>query len=266
MDDVYGYDFVNEVATDQTNDEAIEEKEADLVSAQIEVLVDHVNTLIAGSYLKLLVNEASNVTVTKRILPTTTGLKEMGPELRAVRSRYWVKVCLFTYMATVVVGTLLMRVGSMVHFHCRDCPGLGNERSLVRRFNYTMLNPNTTWLLQDTTRGMVIIIFIPYYFLVVGISAWSASTKRLSNTTGLDWEMYWVVLIFLSVLNLVQAVLAVVVRADAEHKFGWFAFGNRKRTNGVNTNGVNAIFLFFDRMYFSVLPPILCTSVFGVLF
>ena len=40
----------------------------------------------------------------------------------------------------------------------------------------------------------------------------------------------------------------------------------RKRTNGVNTNGVTAIFMFFDRRYFSVLPSNLCTSVFAVLF
>ena len=78
---------------------------------------------------------------------------------------------------------------------------------------------------QDTTRVAIIVIFIPYYVLVVGLSAWSASTKRLSSTTGLDWEVYWLVLIFLSVLLLVQALMAVVVRADAQHKYGWTAFG-----------------------------------------
>ena len=73
VDDVYGYDFVNDEATDQTNDKAIDEKgtdpeaEGDLVSAQIEALVDHANTLIAGSYLELLLNEASNVKWTLRM-------------------------------------------------------------------------------------------------------------------------------------------------------------------------------------------------------
>ena len=40
-----------------------------------------------------------------------------------------------------------------------------------------------------------------------------------------------------------------------------------KRTNGVNTHGVTAVSMcFFDRRYFSVLPPNVCTSVFDVLF
>jgi len=185
-----------EEATEEATDEAVEEKSSGEAEGDL-------------------------VTVMQQVLPTTADLQEMGPELREVRNRYWWTVLLCTYLATVMVGTLVMKQVLPCTYlrngvaHVYDGLPAG-PRPLA---GHDHDEPTTTSLWQDTTRVLIIVIFTPYYVLVVGLSAWSASTKRLSNTTGLDWEIYWVVMTFLSALLLTQSVLAVVFRAGPDHRY-----------------------------------------------
>ena len=41
-------------------------------------------------------------------------LERMGQEEKDARTRYWVMVLVYTYMAIVAIGTLVMHVGSKV--------------------------------------------------------------------------------------------------------------------------------------------------------
>ena len=69
------------------------------------------------------------------------------------------------------------------------------------------------------------LVFLPYYVCVVGLCAWSAWTERLSASSGLDYEVYCVIVSLLCIWILLQAFLAVIFRATAGKKYGFTAFG-----------------------------------------
>ena len=71
----------------------------------------------------------------------------------------------------------------------------------------------------------VMVVFLPYYFFLTSLTAWCASTERLSPSTGLPWEIYWLVLLILSVAFLMQALLAVVLKSSPSSIYGLTAFG-----------------------------------------
>ena len=67
-------------------------------------------------------------------------------------------------------------------------------------------------------------------FCVRSISkAWCASTDRLSASTGLPWEIYWLVLIIGGAALLMQASLAVAHKSSPMTKYGLTAFGHHRQ-------------------------------------
>ena len=138
-----------------------------------------------------------------RAVPTSMELESMDPQEKDDRRQYWVAVLGCTYIAFVAVGTVVMYVGSRV---------LGKMRARYEKRDERLL----LW---------VIVMFLPYYLLLISLTAWCVSTERLSPSTGLPWEIYWLVLLILGVALLMQASLAVAFKSSAEKKYGLTAFG-----------------------------------------
>ena len=127
-------------------------------------------------------------------VPTSVELESMKPEEKEDRMQYWVAVLGCTYIAIVVVGTVVMYMGSrvagkMMRIRCES----RDERLQLG----------------------VMVMFLPYYILLTSLTAWCASTERLSHSTGLPWEIYWLVLLSLSVAFLMQALLAVALKSSS---------------------------------------------------
>jgi hypothetical protein len=137
-------------------------------------------------------------------VPTSVELESMTPEEKDERTQYWVEVLGGTYLAFVVVGTVVMYMGSRV-------------AGEMMRARY---EPRDGRLQLG-----VMVVFLPYYFFLTSLTAWCASTERLSPSTGLPWEIYWLVLLIMGVAFVMQALLAVAIKSSASSKYGLAAFG-----------------------------------------
>ena len=76
----------------------------------------------------------------------------MTPEEKDDRTQYWVEVLGGTYIAIVVVGTMVMYMGSRVAW-------------MMRRAHY---EPR-----DERLQLLVVVMFLPYYFLLTSLTAWS---------------------------------------------------------------------------------------------
>ena len=105
------------------------------------------------------------------------------------RLLFWGAVMSLTVAATVALGTAMLTVGVQ-----------------RRSAGYTPLAQGaTSEVTAKALRLQTAAVFIVYYSIVLGVVTWSVQSSRISGRTGLDWELYFVLLLCGCLWLLIQA-------------------------------------------------------------
>jgi len=137
-------------------------------------------------------------------LPTKDELRDQNSNHRA---HFWLQACGYTYLTAVLAGTAIMQIGIK-----------------VRRSQYALLVPSEkdTEKNPEKERISVVIVFFCTYTVCLVTVIWSTATNRLSKDTGLDWEVYWVLLTANCAWLLIQAAVLVATTTNEDYSVSAF--------------------------------------------
>lgn len=142
------------------------------------------------------------------LLPNVTDISEMSSQESATRSHWFIAFFLLEFTCVALVGTVVMALP-----RCRASKGVTK--------GFRQLDVETPSLqaeeVPDKPSGLDeqqqrLLVAVAFGFTVLGsfaASLFSLSTQRLSKDTGLDWEVYGLLLLGLGVGLLIQAAVAV---------------------------------------------------------
>jgi hypothetical protein len=121
---------------------------------------------------------------------------------RAERFHWFVCVFLLVFVCVVISGTVIMMVGA--------------ELKALGSYWYQALG-QTTPLSKEAQLRLVMLSFGSTVLLSFAACLWSLQTGRLSQTLGLDWEVYLLLFCCAGASLLIQAVLAVAWLKAGDH-------------------------------------------------
>lgn len=144
--------------------------------------------------------EVFNTTEWQEMPPPWPDLNTLTPEEKAQRSSYWMTLMGLTFLATLLLGTFVLKVPLCC---CPQPEGDGLTSEQLELF---------TW-----------ISVVMYLIICIKVTFMGAIYRMLSNTSGLVWEAYFLVMSTGEILLLLQAVAARIIRPHAKYKMGAFA-------------------------------------------
>ena len=135
---------------------------------------------------------AHTVEEPQEFLPTIAQIRAMTDQERAERFHWFVCVFLLVFVCVVTSGTVITMVGP-------ELKALGSYHALGQ----------TNQLSKEAQLRLVMLSFGGTVLLSFAACLWSLQTGRLSQTLGLDWEVYLLLFCCAGASLLIQAVLAV---------------------------------------------------------
>jgi len=130
-----------------------------------------------------------------KFLPT---VDELDSQEQNNRAEFWLLACTYTYIAAVLAGTSIMMISNVrCGIRYDEVPEAGRIDKI----------PNAQAV--QTARISTAVVFFSTYAICLGAVISSLVTNRLSNETGLDWEVYWLLLVANCLWLLTQAVIVV---------------------------------------------------------
>eukprot|EP00438_Fugacium_kawagutii_P033481 Skav230634 [mRNA] locus=scaffold1673:268663:270629:+ [translate_table: standard] len=156
----------------------------------------------------------------KKLMPTVHTLQHMTQHESEERLHFFMALFFVIFFTTIILGTVIMTVGPRM----KACVGssyhpLSSSRSgRVKRVSEEGHAVDLEW-----QRTLVAISFAATLTSCTATCIWSLRTSTLSKKTGLDWEMYALLLAGGGAAVLIQAIFAVRWLPKGQ-TFGIFAF------------------------------------------
>eukprot|EP00438_Fugacium_kawagutii_P033482 Skav230635 [mRNA] locus=scaffold1673:278288:280135:+ [translate_table: standard] len=156
----------------------------------------------------------------KKLMPTVHTLQHMTQHESEERLHFFMALFFVIFFTTILLGTVIMTVGPRM----KACVGssyhpLSSSRSgRVKRVSEEGHAVDLEW-----QRTLVAISFAATLTSCTATCIWSLRTSTLSKKTGLDWEMYALLLAGGGAAVLIQAIFAVRWLPKGQ-TFGIFAF------------------------------------------
>ena len=171
--------------------------------------------------------------VDEPLLPTAKELEDLEPDVASDRMLFWMFAMMLIFTTTVATGTALTRFIPS-HRHGRHEPLLqedpsSNAESQQRQTLPTLGEGGENREKQSLALDEPVRIKLLAMVLVItccacaSCLAYSSATGRLSKTTGLDWELYSLLMLVNGLNMLVQAVV-IACRVPAGEQLSWTAF------------------------------------------
>eukprot|EP00438_Fugacium_kawagutii_P033480 Skav230633 [mRNA] locus=scaffold1673:259549:261405:+ [translate_table: standard] len=156
----------------------------------------------------------------KKLMPTVHTLQHMTQHESEERLHFFMALFFVIFFTTIILGTVIMTVGPRM----KACVGssyrpLSSSRSgRVKRVSEEGHAVDLEW-----QRTLVAISFAATLTSCTATCIWSLRTSTLSKKTGLDWEMYALLLAGGGAAVVIQAIFAVKWLPKGR-TFGIFAF------------------------------------------
>eukprot|EP00439_Symbiodinium_sp_Y106_P043915 s1607_g5.t1 len=152
------------------------------------------------------------VTAPPKFLPDAAYIHSMPPADSSGRMHFYISAMVLFYAGVVVLGTFILWLGTKCK-NCRSEPEhiLSSLDSLEDGSDAPQLPPQKAGLSRRCKRALFAITFSFTYSATLAAAFASGATGRLSQKTGLCWEVYLILFGTAGVWQITQAIIAAVI-------------------------------------------------------
>eukprot|EP00438_Fugacium_kawagutii_P033483 Skav230636 [mRNA] locus=scaffold1673:295704:297552:+ [translate_table: standard] len=155
----------------------------------------------------------------KKLMPTVHTLQHMTQHESEERLHFFMALFFVIFFTTIILGTVIMTVGPRM----KACVGSSYHPLSSSRSGRVKRSEEGHAVDLEWQRTLVAISFAATLTSCTATCIWSLRTSTLSKKTGLDWEMYALLLAGGGAAVLIQAIFAVRWLPKGQ-TFGIFAF------------------------------------------